>query len=383
LDHRHTQSIKRISNALNKFLVNLFLLKLFIVTSEPWVPSTPSDQDLALFRSLFPTSSSGSLIRSVSRNGNGNGVRSNGIIVEEEKKEEPPEHLEVLVTEEGLAVDGVIYKPVRSLVALLQAIHDLFHITSSFPPIAPESTQKLVSFLRVYDSSSRDLVLQAGAIKSNARLKSISAKHLCHSLLSISLLCALVPLIQEKWRSLLPAKQAIRLVEVDRVLGEVVEHRTDLLLKFSGIISDMLDVFSGPPLEEFDWDSSQLQNGQNGESSSSHHCQYFTMAIKNVTSLHKVLFQLLPPPQAQEAIEHVFYVLSRKVPDHFKAISPSTDTGKQRFLVLHSKSLISHIIRIIDEIVHLEGSLTTLRGIDSHICNILNLENTFKEKFGT
>jgi vacuolar protein sorting-associated protein 54 len=217
----------------------------------------------------------------------------------------------------------------------------------------------------------------AQALQSSAKLKSISAKHLSITAQSLSFVFTLLPHVRSCLLSQLPPKHHLLLIELDRLSTELNDHHGEVLNKFVIIVADFVD-FSSNKLKLFDWDlfsttnnisnynnsNNNIQNNNNQNNSNSS-CEYFDEIQKNVLALHRVLVSILPREQIQDVFFRIFTLLSRKIPQHFESIMPTTATGKQR---------------IVDEIVFLINVLNRLKIIDSNVV-FSNLEKNFVFKY--
>ena len=86
-------------------------------------------------------------------------------------------------------------------------------------------------------------------------------------------------------------------------------------------------------------------------------------AIRNISTMHRVLSAQLPPEQVQEIFTRIFELLNRKVPEYFAAVEPATPAGQQR---------------VLDDVQFLGHSLERLRGVSA--AN-LSIEGHFRKRF--
>eukprot|EP01041_Mallomonas_annulata_P005065 gene5065-10139_t len=248
-------------------------------------------------------------------------------------------------------VDNSQFRVVWSVMLLLELVLTFLGIAVDFSPVTTEVIAKTVEILKLFDTRTRQLVLGAQAIQSAARLKSISAKHLCVTAQSLGLVLAVLPHLRAALLAQLPPKHHVLLTELDRVSQHIVEHQNQILSKFVTIVNDFVEA-SADKLSAIDWDRFQGQ------------CEYFDDVLRNVTTLHRVLCATLPAEQVQDVFSRIFALLNRKVPQHFESIMPSTQTGRQR---------------ILDEVVHLVNACSVLKQVDA---SSISLEDSFRTKFG-
>lgn len=253
-----------------------------------------------------------------------------------------------------VCVDSTGYKVVWSALLLAETTITYLNVAVSFSPVTTEVITKIVDLIKLFNVRTNQLVLGAGAIQSAARLKSISAKHLANTAQSLGLITALLPHIRTALLALLNPKHHMLLTELDRAGADLLEHHNHIVHKFVSIICDSVDA-SLLKLRAVDWDRFTGQQ-----------CDYFDDIQRNVTALHRVLMETLPPEQLQDVFSRIFAALNRKIPAHFDEVLPSTQAGKQR---------------IMDEVSHTTGAFCRLKLIDC-TSSSAQLEEIFKKRYG-
>lgn len=248
-------------------------------------------------------------------------------------------------------VDGAAFRVVYSAVYLVDLILMYLEIAVSFPSITTDAIAKTGELLSLFDSRVKQLVLGAQAIQTAARLKSISAKHLCLTAQSLGLIATVLPHIRAALIAQLPPKHHILLTGLDRVSASILEHQGEVLAKFVDIVCDFVDSSAGK-LPAMDWDVWKEQT-----------VPYFDDIVKNLTALHRVLESLLPVEQVQDVFSRIFAALQRKMVHHFETIRPTTPAGKQR---------------IVDEVSHLVSTVSRFKKID---ISTFTVEETFHAKY--
>lgn len=190
----------------------------------------------------------------------------------------------------------------------------------------------------------------------------------------MGLVLAILPHVRAALMAHIPAKQHVLLAEFDRVSQELREHHGKLLLKVVQIVGEFIESKTAS-LRALDWDRSQGQS------------EYFQEAQKTVTTLHKVVVQILPPEQVQDVFSRIYLLLNRNIPIHFEQVQPATKTGRQRYAFakflwcsfLDSLHPSLRTSRILDEVSHLVATLSRLVHTDT---SSLTLEETFRRKYG-
>jgi len=261
-------------------------------------------------------------------------------------------------------VDGVPFRVVWSSLLLTEQCLQYLDIAVSFAPGTGEIITMTNDLITLFNNTTKNLILSSGAQKSQAQLRSISAKHLATTSQSIGLVLALIPHIRTALLAQLPTNLQMRLLEIDRVTSGLLDHHGQILAKFVVILGDTVDL-SASKLAGVDWD--RFQPGGSGAIDGGK-SEYFEEIIKNVSTLHRVLHtdSLLPAEQLNDVFSRIFQQLSRKIPMHFEQIAPATLTGRQR---------------ILDEITHMSSSFSVLRDVDCSAA-MAALEGVFRAKFG-
>lgn len=94
---------------------------------------------------------------------------------------------------------------------------------------------------QVFNATTLELVLGAGAMQSSAKLKRITSKHLAMALLSVTLASHVVTSLKLTLQSLLPARQQVVLGQADRVAQDMTLHAERLVGKYVMICEDLLE----------------------------------------------------------------------------------------------------------------------------------------------
>eukprot|EP00605_Chrysophyceae_sp_TOSAG23-4_P002849 GSChrysophyteH1.ASY1.ANO1.3138.1 assembled CDS len=253
-----------------------------------------------------------------------------------------------------VVVDGVPYKVVWSALLLMDIIMSYLEITMGFPSITGEVITSTKEIIQFFNKQTLTLVLGSGAQKSQAQLRSISAKHLTVTAQSLGLILAMLPHIRAAFLTQLPPNRSMQLTELDRLTQELLDHHSQILTKFVIILGDAIDM-SSAKLSGVNWDTASGRT------------EYFEDVSKNITALHRVLLldAMLPLEQVQDVFSRIFALLLRKLPTHFEDVMPHTKTGKQR---------------ILDEATHITATFSLLKNIE---CSgeMKQIEELFQRKY--
>jgi len=248
------------------------------------------------------------------------------------------------------------YKVVWSAVFLVSLLTNYLNVAANFPTLAMDVMQRVVDLLRLFNARTAQLVLGAGAIQANARLRSITAKHLALASQCLGLVLVLLAHVRAALAAHLQTKQQAFLVELDRLRQEYAEHQERILGKFVGIIGELVaQSAANTGLRETDWDAM-----------GSAACRFVEEVIKGVSTMHKVLGGVLPGVQVQDVFGRVFDLLGFRLKEYLEEARPVTNAGRQR---------------LVDEVSHLVTSLSMLRGVNAEV--LTQLELTIKEKYSS
>jgi vacuolar protein sorting-associated protein 54 len=148
--------------------------------------------------------------------------------------------------------------------------------------LTTDTMSRIIEFLKAFNSRTCQVVLGAGAMRS-AGLKNITAKHLALASQSLSIVIALIPYIRETFRRHLSPKQAVMLVEFDKLKRDYQEHQNEIHAKLIAIMGDRLAAHI-KSLNTIRWDVSPAKPGVN---------DYMELLVKETVTLHKVLSRYL------------------------------------------------------------------------------------------
>ncbi|SCV68975.1 BQ2448_1995 [Microbotryum intermedium] len=243
-------------------------------------------------------------------------------------------------------VEGRKYFAVSAGVLALDVLSDYLKVVINCPLLTTDAMSKVVEFLKVsqvrskgkydrsssilraiivcqsYNSRTCQMVLGAGAMRS-AGLKNITAKHLALASQALSIMISLVPYIREGLRRHLNPKQAIMLVEFDKVKRDYQEHQNEIHSKLVAIMGDRLEVHA-KTLKSLNWAAEDTSNqGANA---------YMESLVKEHITLHKVLLRFLHTETVVFIMRQVFSALEERLKLEFTAIELANEEGKRRML---------------------------------------------------
>ncbi|EEB91215.1 hypothetical protein MPER_10460, partial [Moniliophthora perniciosa FA553] len=220
---------------------------------------------------------------------------------------------------------------------------------------------RVMEFMKAFNSRTCQVVLGAGALRS-AGLKNITAKHLALASQSLSIMIALIPYIREMFRRHLSPKQAVMLVEFDKLKRDYQEHQNEIHAKLIAIMGDRLSahiktfqarfVFSDFSVHIYfnvyrflnifflrltgecaiDWNVPKSGGGVN---------DYMELLVKETVTLHKVLSRYLSSTVVEDVMSQVFAAINHRLSEEYSKFELPHAEAKMRLLAdakyLHSK----------------------------------------------
>ncbi|KAI5832533.1 Vps54-domain-containing protein [Schizophyllum commune Tattone D] len=214
-------------------------------------------------------------------------------------------------------------QPLYVVTATMNAVPlcaDYLRVIANLPLLTTDSMGRAIEFFKAFNSRVCQVVLGAGAMRS-AGLKNITAKHLALASQSLSVMIALIPYVRETFRRHLNPKQAVMLIEFDKMKRDLQEHQHEVHIKLIAIMSDRINQHM-KALQAVDWESTK-DEGVNG---------YMTLMTKETMTLHKVLTKFLALPVVEMVMTQVFAAINHRLSEEFTKIDLPHDHAKQRLL---------------------------------------------------
>lgn len=135
-----------------------------------------------------------------------------------------------------VSIDEQKYLLVTSAIAALRGMEAYLNLIAGIPSLTVDASQRLLDYLKVFNSRAVQLILGAGATRS-AGLKNITTKHLALASQACSFVVALIPYAREFVRRQAPSAAANVLPEFDKVKRLFQDHQTSIHDKLVEIMS--------------------------------------------------------------------------------------------------------------------------------------------------
>jgi hypothetical protein len=165
---------------------------------------------------------------------------------------------------------------------MLPLLIDYLKVIVNLSLLTTDTMSRVVEFLKAFNSQTCQVILGAGAMRS-AGLKNITAKHLALASQSLSIVIALILYMRKTFRRHLSPKQAVMLIEFDKLKRDYQEHQNEIHAKLIAIMGDRLSAHI-KSLNAIRWDAPPAKPGTN---------EYMELLVKETVTLHKVLSRYL------------------------------------------------------------------------------------------
>lgn len=156
----------------------------------------------------------------------------------------------------------------------------------------------------------------------SAGLKNITAKHLALASQSLSVVFELIPYVRETFRRHLSQKQAVMLVEFDKLKRDYQEHQNEIHAKLVAIMGDRLTAHI-KTLHTIDWNATSPEGGAN---------TYMVALVKETVQLHKILSRYLPLPVVEFVMSQVLAATNHRLSEEYAKIELRDQHAKNRLL---------------------------------------------------
>ncbi|KAF7311494.1 Vps54 domain-containing protein [Mycena kentingensis (nom. inval.)] len=215
-----------------------------------------------------------------------------------------------------LRIEERTYSAVAATTEVLSLLLDYLRVIINLSMLTTDTMSRVIEFLKAFNSRTCQVVLGAGAMRS-AGLKNITAKHLALASQSLSIMIALIPYVRETFRRHLSQKQAVMLVEFDKLKRDYQEHQNEIHAKLIAIMGDRLTAHI-QTFRTVDW--ATPRDGVNG---------YMTLLVKETVTLHKVLSRHLSVAVVEDVMAQVFAAINHRLSEEYaKLVLPSEDARK-------------------------------------------------------
>ncbi|KAF7322637.1 Vps54 domain-containing protein [Mycena chlorophos] len=215
-----------------------------------------------------------------------------------------------------LRIEERTYSAVGATTEVLALLLDYLRVIINLSMLTTDTMSRVIEFLKAFNSRTCQVVLGAGAMRS-AGLRNITAKHLALASQSLSIMIALIPYVRETFRRHLSQKQAVMLVEFDKLKRDYQEHQNEIHAKLIAIMGDRLNAHIRT-FQTVDW--AAPRDGVNS---------YMTLLVKETVTLHKVLSRHLSVAVVEDVMTQVFAAINHRLAEEYaKVVLPNEEARK-------------------------------------------------------
>ncbi|KAI0362663.1 Vps54-domain-containing protein [Trametes cingulata] len=220
-----------------------------------------------------------------------------------------------------LRVEERAFFAVGATLDVLVLLVEYLKVIVNLPLLTTDSMSRVIELLKSFNSRTCQVVLGAGAMRS-AGLKNITAKHLALASQSLAIMISLIPYIRETFRRHLSQKQAVMLIEFDKLKRDYQEHQNEIHAKLIAIMGDRLTAHIRS-LQAVRWDVPKEGGGVN---------EYMEVLVKETVTLHKVLSRYLPSSIVEFVMTQVFAAINHRLSEEYAKIELPSLEAKERLL---------------------------------------------------
>ncbi|KAI0371696.1 Vps54-domain-containing protein [Pilatotrama ljubarskyi] len=220
-----------------------------------------------------------------------------------------------------LRVEERAFFAVGATLDVLVLLVEYLKVIVNLPLLTTDTMSRVIELLKSFNSRTCQVVLGAGAMRS-AGLKNITAKHLALASQSLAIMISLIPYIRETFRRHLSQKQAVMLIEFDKLKRDYQEHQNEIHAKLIAIMGDRLTAHIRS-LQAVRWDVPKEGGGVN---------DYMEVLVKETVTLHKVLSRYLPSSIVEFVMTQVFAAINHRLSEEYAKIELPSQEAKERLL---------------------------------------------------
>ncbi|KAI9061503.1 Vps54-domain-containing protein [Trametes sanguinea] len=220
-----------------------------------------------------------------------------------------------------LRVEERAFFAVGATLDVLVLLAEYVKVIVNVPLLTTDTMPRVIELLKSFNSRTCQVVLGAGAMRS-AGLKNITAKHLALASQSLAIMISLIPYVRETFRRHLSQKQAVMLIEFDKLKRDYQEHQNEIHAKLIAIMGDRLTAHIRS-LQAVRWDVPKEGGGVN---------EYMEVLVKETVTLHKVLSRYLPSSIVEFVMTQVFAAINHRLSEEYAKIELPSQDAKERLL---------------------------------------------------
>ncbi|KAM5341815.1 hypothetical protein ACJ41O_014846 [Fusarium nematophilum] len=235
----------------------------------------------------------------------------------------------------GATIEEQTFLLPYSAILCLEGASHFLQLISEIPSMTPAIATSLVSYLQLFDSRCRQLILGAGALCS-AGLKNITTGHLALTSQALSFISTIIPYIREFVRRHAGPQTANLMGDFDKVRHALQEHQDAIYQKLIEIMTSRARLLSNKA-RETNWAEENVGDVR----------KYMV----DLTSVTRKLYKALSKRLSEGAVQLVMVPVFESYKDHlgtaFKEADPETETGRD--------CMLYDVVHLVDKLGKFEG----------------------------
>lgn len=246
------------------------------------------------------------------------GIQSNGIL-ESGTSTPTPSASSKVITRPAIIESESFLLPVSAILCL-RGLSSFLHLITGLPSMTSEIATSMLSYLSLFNSLCRQLILGAGATRS-AGLKNITTKHLALAAQALAFIFSLIPYLREfVRRHAAPGSVSSLVAEFDKSRRELSDHQQSIYDKLLDIMSGRATVHV-KTMKTINWD----KEGKDGVNT------YMESLVKETNTLYKVMTKHLPEDTVKMVMQPIFKVYREQWAKAFGDIVLGNEEAQKRY----------------------------------------------------
>ncbi|KAI9726087.1 MAG: Vacuolar protein sorting-associated protein 54 [Chrysothrix sp. TS-e1954] len=226
-------------------------------------------------------------------------------------------------TTRSATIDSQKYILVQSAQDVVIGISRFSQLIVAIPSLTSEAAQRLLEYLKMFNSRACQLILGAGATRPADGLKNITSKHLALASQACSFVVALVPYMREFVRSQAPGQVTSSglLAEFDKVKRLFQDHQSSINEKLVDIMTNRSSAHIAAMRKiNFDSDATSQKSA------------YAQALTKETATLHRVLSRYVTESDVKMVMMPIFTSYETEWSKALRDVQVSTEAGQSRLM---------------------------------------------------
>jgi vacuolar protein sorting-associated protein 54 len=207
-----------------------------------------------------------------------------------------------------------------SAILCLHGLSSFLHLITGLPSMTTEIATSILSYLSLFNSRCRQLILGAGATRS-AGLKNITTKHLALAAQALAFISSLIPHVREFVRRHAGSTSVASLMaDFDKSRREMFEHQQAIYDKLADIMAGRATAHA-KTMKTINWEVA----GKDGVNT------YMEALVKETNTLYKVMVKHLPEGTVKVVMQPIFKVYKDQWGQAFGEVVLKSEDAQKRF----------------------------------------------------